>query len=162
METQNAQLQSRMKRIELALLYPVVISGNGDGAFGGSVKGPSVAAGLGIIDINGPTSQLLAVNTEQEVIFLVSEVFLGSAKPLPNASVTVTIKGTTAGSIADAPSGSTPRTTASLGTPLTITGNTAGEATVYVLGTKVETFTITGIATAGTFQPSHTVTIDVK
>jgi hypothetical protein len=161
METQNAALHSRIERIERALLYPVVASESGDGASVAG-RGPAVSAGLGIVDITGPNSQDVAVNNDRAVTFVVSEIFFGFGRPLPNASVKCTITGTTTGSIADAPSGSVPRTIASLGTALDITGNAAGEATVYVLGTTVESFTITGIATAGTFQPSHSVTINVK
>ena len=71
--------------------------------------------------------------------------------------------GTTTGLIADAKEGSPNRTVVSLGnTPLKVTSDDDGKVTVFVLGTRVERFTVTGLVTSGTFQPSHSVTIKVR
>ena len=153
-EADTGNLERRVKRIEMAMLGESLF-GRGDTV--ATRPNPAVALGFTTIDVQ-MTADLL-VNGEEPVTFTVKE-FPGG-KLLDCEPVTVTITGTTTGSIANAPAGSPKRQVASLGTKLKLTTNASGEAMVYILGTTAESFSVTGIASAGTFQPSDTVKVTV-
>lgn len=159
LEATAQNLRRRIERIERSALFTEF-----EQPAGFAVSPPNQADDLRIIIaakaairtvIETAPTTTIPVNKETPVVFSVADIGLfGKRTPVIGATITCEFGGAPAASMANARSGTKPRTVVGANGKLKVTTDVNGDALVYITDTKAETFNLTGILTGYTGQPS--------